>query len=174
MEWMSWPLNSAQADHISLAGDCLSVSRSRSATAARELQLRLVHPRAAWLTEGTRAVQAIAASPKGAVNGYAIGSYLYLGIVYIFPIGLGLGGLCLDLPVRGCLPLYCSVRLDPSPCTESARLLPQINLNEVYGELAFPAQAYALLGQPGAVAINCVIFMAVRPAGCCALTSSLV
>ena len=45
-------------------------------------------------------LQAIAASPEGAVNGYAIGSYLYLGIVYAFPIGLGLGGLALDLPVR--------------------------------------------------------------------------
>ena len=44
-------------------------------------------------------LQAIAASPEGAVNGYAIGSYLYLGIMYAFPIGLGLGGLCLDLPV---------------------------------------------------------------------------
>ena len=77
------------------------------------------------IDEAVCTVQAIAASPKGAVNGYAIGSYLYLGIVsglvmlpamvlacqcaadwalheqvYIFPMGLGLGGLCLDLPVR--------------------------------------------------------------------------
>ncbi len=50
-------------------------------------------------------MQAIAASPEGAVNGYAIGSYLYLGIVYAFPIGLGLGGLALDLPVSHLSPL---------------------------------------------------------------------
>ena len=47
-------------------------------------------------------LQAVAASPEGAVNGYAIGSYLYLGIVFMLPMGLGLGGLALDLPV--CLP----------------------------------------------------------------------
>lgn len=39
----------------------------------------------------------------------------------------------------------------PQAGTELAWLVLQINLNEVYGELAFPAQAYALLGQPGAV-----------------------
>ena len=44
-------------------------------------------------------LQAVAASPEGAVNGYAIGSYLYLGIVFMLPMGLGLGGLALDLPV---------------------------------------------------------------------------
>ena len=44
-------------------------------------------------------MQAVAASPEGAVNGYAIGSYLYLGIVFMLPMGLGLGGLALDLPV---------------------------------------------------------------------------
>lgn len=45
-------------------------------------------------------LQAIAASPEGAVNGYALGSFLYLGIVYCFPLALGVGGLALDLPVR--------------------------------------------------------------------------
>ena len=45
-------------------------------------------------------VQAIAASPDGAVNGYALGSLLYLGVVLTLGMGLPLGGLALDLPVR--------------------------------------------------------------------------
>ena len=53
--------------------------------------------------QGLAGVQAIAASPVGAVNGYAIGSFLYLGIVYAFPLGLGLGGLSMDLPVSTAL-----------------------------------------------------------------------
>lgn len=43
------------------------------------------------------------------MNGYAIGSYLYLGIVYAFPMGLGLGGLCLDLPVSSLLFPHCAM-----------------------------------------------------------------
>ncbi|KAK9840695.1 hypothetical protein WJX84_007535, partial [Apatococcus fuscideae] len=81
---------------------------------------------------------AIAASPEGAVNGYAIGSYLYLGIMYAFPIGLGLGGLCLDLP---------------------------ISLTEVQNDLVFSAAAYGIIGRPGVVLINCIIFMAVTSSG---------
>ena len=69
-------------------------------------------------------MQAIAASPEGAVNGYAIGSFLYLGIIYAFPVGLALGGLAMDLPVLPPLPsVWAGMMIQMQGCLKELMLL---------------------------------------------------
>ncbi len=41
----------------------------------------------------------------------------------------------------------------------------QVSLNEVQNDLVYSAAAYAILGRPGVVLINCIIFMAVTSSG---------
>lgn len=41
----------------------------------------------------------------------------------------------------------------------------QVSLTEVQNELAYSAAAYGILGKPGVVLLNCIIFMAVTSSG---------
>ena len=41
----------------------------------------------------------------------------------------------------------------------------QISLTEVQNDLVFSAAAYGIIGRPGVVLINCIIFMAVTSSG---------
>lgn len=50
-------------------------------------------------------------------------------------------------------------------CSKGCVCAAQVSLTEVQNELAYSAAAYGILGKPGVVLLNCIIFMAVTSSG---------